>query len=320
MFPTNDLPGRNPQKNMKLILLTGFLGSGKTTLLKRLLKEFEDTKIGVLMNEFGETSIDGRLIQTEEFDLIELTNGSIFCACLKENFIKGMAEFLTRDLEIVFVESSGVADPSNMGVVLETVTKISGASYDYAGSLCIVDGLYFLKQFDVIPALEKQIAYASTVIINKADLQTLAVLMEIKEKIRKINVDVSIYQTSFCNVPIREMVLGMNKKQIVAQPSTNTWESRPKTKILKTEAILDFEKFSGFLQEIKYSTHRIKGFVRTTQGVFEVSCVNDFAVMNPWNRPIDETEVVFISSVGIKMTSDLLKFWKMFFGETAFKI
>ncbi|PKM48674.1 MAG: GTP-binding protein, partial [Firmicutes bacterium HGW-Firmicutes-6] len=101
---------------MKLILLTGFLGAGKTTMLKKLLIEYEGRKIGVLMNEFGETGIDGQLIKNEDFDLIELNNGSVFCVCLKENFIKGLAEFLHHQLEIVFVESSGVADPSNMGI------------------------------------------------------------------------------------------------------------------------------------------------------------------------------------------------------------
>ncbi|WP_373484418.1 GTP-binding protein [Acetobacterium sp.] len=320
MCPLNNLPGNNQQKGMKLILLTGFLGSGKTTLLKRLLKEYDDTRIGVLMNEFGENSIDGKLIQTEDFDLIELTNGSIFCACLKENFIKGLAEFLNRDLEIVFVESSGVADPSNMGVILKTVTKISGAAYHYMGSICIVDGFYFLKQFEVIPALEKQLYYANTVIINKADLQTPKTLVEIEAKIRKTNPDATIRQTSFCMVPIREMVVGMNGLQMAIRPSKNTWESRPKTSVLKTKVILDFEKFRDFLQEIKFSTHRIKGFVQTTQGVFEISCVNDYAVINPWHQPIEETELVFISSVGIKMTSDLLRSWKYFFGEIAIEI
>ncbi|AFA47352.1 CobW family GTP-binding protein [Acetobacterium woodii] len=308
------------ENKMKLILLTGFLGAGKTTLLKRLLKEYDDTKIGVLMNEFGETSIDGQLIHNEDFDLIELTNGSIFCACLKENFIKGLAEFLNRDLEIVFVESSGVADPSNMDIILETVTKISGAAYHYAGSICIVDALYFLRQFEIIPALEKQLYYANEVIINKTDLQTPEILAEIDQKIGTINPDIKPYHTSFCQVPIRAMVSGLKTKKMALQDSTNTWESRPKTSVLKTKEVLDYEKFNTFIQAIKFSTHRIKGFVQTTQGVFEVSCVNDFAVMNPWHQPIKETEVVFISAVGIRMTSDLLRCWKDSFGDLPIQI
>ncbi|KNZ42876.1 CobW family GTP-binding protein [Acetobacterium bakii] len=305
---------------MKLILLTGFLGSGKTTLLTNLLKTYEGTKIGVLMNEFGETSIDGKLIKGGNFDLIELTNGSIFCACLKENFIKGLAEFLSYDLEIVFVESSGVADPSNMGTILETVTKLAAKAYDYAGSICIVDGLYFLRQFDVILALEKQIFYASAVIINKTDLQTPEILGIIEKKIRAINHNVEIYRAIFCEAPIQFMVKNMTVGKAMNEPTGNTWESRLVTKILKTHEIVDFQKFSGFLHEIKFSAHRIKGFVRTNSGNYEVSCVNDFAVMNPWFGPVEKTEVVFISSVGIRIISDLIKLWGKYLGHTPFVI
>ncbi|MBC3887720.1 GTP-binding protein [Acetobacterium paludosum] len=300
---------------MKLILLTGFLGSGKTTLLKKLLNAYKGLKIGVLMNEFGETSIDGQLIQGDDFDLIELTNGSIFCACLKENFIKALAQFLNLDLEIIFVESSGVADPSNMEMILEIVTKISGKYYDYAGSICIVDGHYFLKQFDVIPAIEKQVFYANEVIINKADLQNTEELEAIETKIKEINSAVRIFRSSFCEVPLRDMVSNMTSLKLVAKPSANTWESRPKTNVLKTKEVLDYKTFERFINQIKFSTYRIKGFVRTNQGIFEVSCVNDCVVINPWSNPIEETEVVFISSVGIRLFSDLLRFWKINFGD-----
>ena len=44
---------------MDLVLITGFLGSGKTTFLTKLLKDFKDAKIGVIVNEFGEKGIDG---------------------------------------------------------------------------------------------------------------------------------------------------------------------------------------------------------------------------------------------------------------------
>lgn len=300
---------------MKLILLTGFLGAGKTTLLKKLLSEYQGRKIGVLMNEFGETGIDGELIRTDDFDLLELNNGSVFCACLKENFIKGLAEFLNHPLEVVFVESSGVADPSNMGIILETVTKISGKAYDYAGSICIVDGVYFLKQFEVIAALKKQIIYASKVIINKADLQKPENLVAIAEKIQGLNPAAEIYQTAYCEVSLAELVKTMKSPDLAALPSENTWESRPHSRVLKTEAILNLEAFEQFLNEIKGSTHRIKGFVKTEQGVFEVSSVNNLAVVKPWNKAVEATEIVLISAVGIRMISDLLKLWKKYFGD-----
>ncbi|WP_303867286.1 GTP-binding protein [Acetobacterium wieringae] len=305
---------------MKLILLTGFLGAGKTTLLKKILNEYQSRKIGILMNEFGEIGIDGQLIKNENFDLIELNNGSVFCACLKENFIGGLAQFLNHELEIVFVESSGVADPANMGSILKTVTKIAGKAYDYLGSICIVDGRYFLKQLDVIAALERQIIYASKVIINKADLQNPETLQVIAQKITTINPTTEIFKASFCEVPLADLIMTMKSDNVKTGTSGNTWESRPQACVLRTEALLDYKIFEKFLHEIKFSTHRIKGFVRTDQGGFEVSSVRDLAILTQWNEPIEQTEIVMISAVGIRMISDLLRLWKQSFGDTPMHI
>ena len=306
---------------MKLVLITGFLGAGKTTLLQNLLKEYTGTKMGVLMNEFGEVSIDGKLIGTQDFDLLELTNGSIFCACLKENFIKGLAAFLDYDLEIVFIESSGVADPSNMQTILETTAKIAHKRYDYCGSICIADGLYFPDQLELIPALEKQVFYANAVIVNKSDLQEPDVLTAIEEKIMAINPEAEIIRTSFCEVPVRALVETMGGAKKIADKETgNTWESRPKTAVLTTTATLNLQKFQLFLDEIKNSAHRIKGFVQTDQGNFEISCVNDFAVINAWQQPVSGTEIVLISAVGIRIISEFHRLWQQYFAGISFEI
>lgn len=301
---------------MKLVLLTGFLGAGKTTFLEHLLKEFQDQKIGVLMNEFGEESIDGKLIKGTEFDLLELTNGSIFCACLKENFIKGLAHFLTCDLEYVFVESSGVSDPSNMTTVLETVEKISKDRYDYLGAVCIVDGLYFEKQYACIPAVKRQILYSNAVIINKSDLQEGAVLDRIEETIQSINPEIICVRTAFCEVSLKTLLTSIHQNTAQPEDSTNTWESRPKSVMLSTEAVLDYQKLGAFLHQIKAETHRIKGFARTSAGDVMISCVNDFAVMTPWDKPLDKTEIVIIASVGIKIISTIQTVWTKYFGQT----
>ena len=42
-------------------IVTGFLGSGKTTLLSSLLRRTNRERIAVIINEFGEVSLDTRL-------------------------------------------------------------------------------------------------------------------------------------------------------------------------------------------------------------------------------------------------------------------
>ena len=111
--------------NMELILLTGFLGSGKTTLLQQLLREYEDKKIGVIVNDFGKINVDAKLVSSSGIQMAELANGSIFCACIKDKFVDSLIEMSQRDLDYLFIEASGLADPSNMPV-----------SYHISGQQC----------------------------------------------------------------------------------------------------------------------------------------------------------------------------------------
>lgn len=299
---------------MKLILLTGFLGAGKTTLLNHLLKEFEGCRIGVLMNEFGDKSVDSALIRSGDFDLLELTGGSVFCACLKGNFIEGLAKLRDYDLEYVFVESSGVADPSNMGAIMEAVRKFGGKRYDYLGSLCVVDALYFEETLEVVPALKKQLAFARAVIINKADLQTKEKIKSIREKIGAVNPEAELLEAAFCNVPLKPL-FNRRFKSPKPQETVNTWQSRPKTITLTTDAVVNKTALENLLKHMAPSAYRIKGFARTSHGFFEISGVNDRIAVTPWHRPVEKTEIVVISSVGIKVISLALYAWKKYLDD-----
>ena len=55
------------------------LGSGKTTLANRILPEHHDQRIAVIVNEFGDVGIDGKLIVGVEDNIVELSNGCLCC-------------------------------------------------------------------------------------------------------------------------------------------------------------------------------------------------------------------------------------------------
>ncbi len=63
--------------------------------------------------------------------MTELTNGSIFCACIKESFLTGLIEMSSIDIDYLFIEASGLADPSNMTQILKSIESRTNNKYDY---------------------------------------------------------------------------------------------------------------------------------------------------------------------------------------------
>lgn len=288
---------------IKLILLTGFLGAGKTTLMKSILDTYKDYKVGVIVNEFGSVNIDAILIKRNGIEMAELSNGSIFCACIKDKFVDSLIEMSKMDLEYLFIEASGLADPANMPQILRGISAKTGDAYGYKGAICVVDGENFLDLFDLLPAVKSQLEFSSTVIINKADLVLESELIKSMELISETNSQAEAYVTSFCRIDIRKVVDNLKIINIEERDTLNTLESKPKTIILRAENPVPYEKLENFLKDIVENTYRIKGFVNTDRGAIEVSTVGNNISLNKWNEHVNNTEIVVISSVGIKIIS-----------------
>lgn len=279
------------------------MGSGKTTCLTNLLKCYKNEKIGIIINEFGNEGIDGKLINQNGFELRELNNGSIFCQCIKGNFINALCSFLDLNISYLFIEASGLADHSNMKTILNTVEKIKGKGYHYAGSICIVDAVYFLKQVDLMPALERQVQYSSVIVINKIDLQTEYEINKIEEKILSLNSFASIIKTSFCNSDIANIVNNLTDLNKSEDESTNTVSSRPYSFVFSIDSCSEFESVCSFIKEVMTGAFRIKGFISLDSGNYQVNSVNDIFQINKCNEDIKYNHLVVISRVGIKIIS-----------------
>ena len=104
-------------------VLCGSLGAGKTTLLMRLLEHWKSQgkRVGVLMNEAGEVSIDGPRAGTIAEQVMNLAGGCV-CCDTKEDLSWGIAQ-LVRDYEsdVIILECSGMADPAE---VIDGVTDL----------------------------------------------------------------------------------------------------------------------------------------------------------------------------------------------------
>lgn len=295
-----------------VILLTGFLGAGKTTLLQRLMTEKLHRRIGVIVNDFGPVNIDAKLLQREGIQLAELSNGSIFCACIKDKFVEGLIEMAKLDLGILIVEASGIADPANMETILDGIRPKLKNDLRLAASFCVLDAVNFTKLVNVLPALKNQLKFADVVVVNKADQVTQAKLAEISEIIQGFNPYAKVYVTSYCRLDIDEALHHGTVRHRAREESTNTFQSRPSTFLLRSDEILNRGDVELFLEAIAKDAYRIKGFIQTDQGTKEISAVEEDIRINDWSGDFAETSLVVISSIGVAMLSRILENSKKF--------
>jgi G3E family GTPase len=185
---------------ISVYLISGFLGSGKTTFLNRILKRVpSDLKLMVLMNEFGDEGIDGVLIEDPELELMEISRGSIFCACVKRDFIKGLYRIATAiKPELLIIEATGAANPSDLATDLRN--PLFKDAFVLKEKFCLIDAANFLEQYEVFTALEKQVESSDWIIINKVDLSNAHTIRKIKEVILSHNANAKFLETSYAKI------------------------------------------------------------------------------------------------------------------------
>ncbi|MBW2514565.1 MAG: GTP-binding protein [Deltaproteobacteria bacterium] len=186
----------------RVYLITGFLGSGKTTLLNRIIDSFpKEKKLTLLVNEFGEVGVDGTLVEGDDIDMMEISKGSIFCVCVKTDFIKGLYELNTSvKPDVLLIESTGVANPTDLKRDLKL--PIFNDRFHFQEQFCVIDAVHFLDAFEIYASLEKQIASSSVFIINKTDIATPESIEAVKKVIRQFHPEPLFYETTYADLPL----------------------------------------------------------------------------------------------------------------------
>lgn len=244
-----------------LYLISGFLGAGKTTFLQQLVKNFKDKKVGIIVNEFGVLSIDGIVMKQNGIRLVEINNGSIFCSCLKSNFVNTLISFKKQPIDVLIIENSGLADPSNMKLLLAEMKNDTGRPYNYRGSICLVDPVNFLKHVKILTPVQNQVITSNLVVINKTDLAKNSTIKAVESKIIELNPEANIYKTSYGNVPVEILEQKITDIGYYGQTSNNVF-NRPATYTLESDGVFSKEGILEFIKNIKPYAFRIKGFLK----------------------------------------------------------
>lgn len=299
------------KKQIDLYLITGFLGAGKTTVLKEILKQAPDKKIGIIMNEFGKVGIDGGLVDDRAAELVEINRGSIFCDCLKLTFIESLKEMAGKEIDYLFVEGSGLADPSNIGEILDAAEVLVGDIYSYKGSLCVVDGPHFIEQSIDIEAMNRQVKYSHLAIISKSDITDEEMLKEVENKVFEFNKEIRVARAEMGRLSFDVFKEDLvRNRPIMSDDTTNKKENKPKTLTLNIFGEVEKEKLEIFLKALSKEAYRMKGFINLVgEGTKQIDVVNGRIDYKDADSS-KETQLVILSKVGPGIIRSIVSVWE----------
>jgi G3E family GTPase len=95
-------------------IVAGFLGAGKTSAIRAQLAERSGERIAIIVNDFGEASLDeSALSEAEPFRITNIA-GACVCCTAPEGFVEALGAVLEGGPERLLIEPTGLARPQDL--------------------------------------------------------------------------------------------------------------------------------------------------------------------------------------------------------------
>ena len=196
--------------SIKVDIISGFLGAGKTSLIKKLFENgFNNEKVVLIENEFGEIGIDGSFLKEAGVDIKEINSGCICCS-LVGDFSKSMQEVINK-----FTPDRIIIEPSGVGKLSDIVKAVEDLHMDLQLNIVatVVDGgkcKIYMKNFGEF--FNNQVQDAKTIIVSKVEKLSDQKILEVYNLLKEKNPNANIILANLLVVDAKRLVETLEKE------------------------------------------------------------------------------------------------------------
>ncbi|MGI9452709.1 MAG: CobW family GTP-binding protein [Geminicoccaceae bacterium] len=173
-------------------IITGFLGSGKTTLLQRLLASPKLANTAVLINEFGEVSLDHLLLDVVDQETVILESGCV-CCTIRGDLADAIRELHSKrergiipTFDRLAIETTGLADPAPIVSTLLAEPVIRN-HFRLGNIITTIDAVNAALHLGNNDESVKQAAIADRLVLTKSDLADAKTVDAARQALADVN-------------------------------------------------------------------------------------------------------------------------------------
>lgn len=292
----------------QLLVISGFLGSGKTSLLQHFLEHQvqRDRFVAVLQNEFGETGLDGKLLD-DTYSVTELNEGTV-CCTLSGELRPAINNIINRfQPDMIVLETSGATNP--IGLRDDFMPLSEMVRFDSITTVVDASNYNAVDNYEVAA---DQITAADLIVLNKTDMVDEQTLERITKDIRSRNPFASIHPTTqgyinpglIYDLDVTKTELGEKNQNnndkdsstLLAPHSHKHSHNGISSIKIALDQPVDMEAFIKIIESMPPSVFRLKGIVNlgAGQAVLVQYVCGHYDISNFQNPNVSDRFIVII--------------------------